>query len=750
MTSNLEKIWSTDINLLDNQLLTNNIDINQFTDPIEKYIKISQLADNLTNEEQNIINDPNFYDILKSQPQNLTSFQKLSQTVKQINQNILAQKFGNQNLTSHSNSISRYRQNPISRSNIRSNLSSRSILTSEIINQGFLNLLPFENSSKSSYEIEFLETYSPCDSDKISLISLNLSSLDVKKLKDQININFFDYNMMATTSCIIRAFTNSPENIHQLITNVHQIGNPSVYGIALDADLNKKSKQEEIAENFFILKYPKRGSLNHECFVAFKATNYLRQNCPNFMYIFDTFDCSIPVIAPDGKAINWCNKYDNQDNTIYAILENCHPNISFSEFCKNCSLKDFIRYYFQIVLAIREGYLKYKFTHYDMHTGNILLRKVSSDKFYIPYETLQGIIYLESLEYISTIIDYGFSYIEVDSQHFGFNLKLPKGVYIQALPITDVYKLLCSSLFLMKKYNNPTFENAKYLLNFFIDSSDYEQFINQQLLNNFYLPLIPEVIKINYDDYIDYCLEFITKMKISDIIQKNNPNGKILKCGYSEDKMMASNIIKKCNTSNYYLNTVGVPLSSTTTINIITFLDFYNLHKKLSEEHIINTIKLKQIQDNFLKNYSEAFSKERIEIKKIIDQINLNNNQIYYFPKNDPKKILNPEVLKLTSIYTTKNVEFLQLYQNLLDRLKIGRYIQKVYQLKSPNKFIDYYNSIENYLRENQIYKNTIINHYYENVKFLKINQGIYPEIKNSPYKYYWEDYMKLKEVMQN
>lgn len=833
MTSNLEKIWSTDINLIDNQLLNNGIDINNFQNPIDKYMNISQLNSKiLTPEELSIINNDQFYNIIESQSNNLTPFQKFLQTVKQINQNIWEEKFKkpiryhskpyNSPINHDFNSQKYYRSNspidqisnppksyhsnsPINQISNRSNSSidpasksyhsnssithgsnrsnssinpasdlskpynfnsqtsnpaisyrSNGLLSSEIINQGFVNLssISSEIYLESKYEFEFLETYSPCDLDKISLISLNLPSLDIKKLKDLIDVNFYDYNIMSTTSCIIRAFTNSPENIHQLITNVHQIGTPSVYGIALDADLNN-------AENFFIFKFPKNGNLNHECFVAFKATNYLRKFCPNFMYIFDTIDCSIPVIGPDGKVINWCNKSENPNNNkMYAILENCLPNISFSEFCKQCSLKDFIRYYFQIVLAIREGYLKYKFTHYDMHTGNILLRKVSSNKFYIPYETLQGTIFLESLEYISTIIDYGFSHIEItvpesyplenNSRQFGFDLKLPKGVYREALPITDVYKLLCTSLFIMKNNNNNTFENAKYLLNFFIGSStDYNEFLNQQSLNNFYLPLIPKVTQINYDSYVDYCLEFIEKMKISDIVQKTEPNGKILKCGYSEDKMMTSNIIKKCNTSNYYLNAVGLPLSGTNSfeVNIITFLDFYNLHKQLSEEHIINTVKVKQVQDNFLKNYSDAFTKERIEIKKIIDQINLNNSKIYYFP-NDSKKILNPEVLKLTGIYTTKNILFLQLYKDLTERLKIGRYIQKVYQLKSPNKFIDYYNSIEDYLIKNQTYKNTVIKHYYENVKFLKINQNMYPTVKDSPYKYYWEDYMELGKII--
>ena len=87
-----------------------------------------------------------------------------------------------------------------------------------------------------------------------------------------------------------------------------------------------------------------------------------------------------------------------------------------TRYLKDASFADWFNLYLQVLFSLRLAHTQLDYTHYDLHTGNVLVRQLTDyeGSFYIPYTTERGTEYL-LVERIASIIDYGFSHIRINS-----------------------------------------------------------------------------------------------------------------------------------------------------------------------------------------------------------------------------------------------------------------------------------------------------------------------------------------------
>lgn len=277
--------------------------------------------------------------------------------------------------------------------------------------------------------------------------------LNTEEIKKLARNRFYDVNAMKAIACSLDSITylpeagglTAPERIRHWFRGVQQIGEESVEGYAMEGTFGK-------AYDLFILKAPSsKTGLTHEIIVGMYCTNKMRAFNPNFSYVYGYMKCSPPVIdAKTTEVISYC--YGKND-VEYAIYENIADSISMREFSKTCTGKEWLEAYLQVILALLDAHDRFKFTHYDLHPGNVLVqKKLRFDKnetrsggaapFQIKYPFRGKDVYLTTSN-LARIIDYGVGYFEYMSQSYGRSGSERYSIFRdRSFPMADAYKLL--------------------------------------------------------------------------------------------------------------------------------------------------------------------------------------------------------------------------------------------------------------------------------------------------------------------
>lgn len=339
-----------------------------------------------------------------------------------------------------------------------------------------------------------------CSYDLMNYIRYRMGSLNPEVIKRILTTKFYEYELMKMIECLFESLIdinyNVPSNriIQHFLELDKVIGANSAYGYAIVTDFENK-------EGLFITKISKGDpyELIHEAFIGMHIINKLRQTVPNFVYTIGVFDCSYPILSANNFVETWC---DMKSDKRYIVYENVAPSKSLNSMLKTIDTKTFINFYLQILLALREAYNKYKFTHYDLHTENVLIRKL--DKSYaIEYNTPRGKRYIET-DQLAVIIDFGQSRAEINGVSYGYyGLESFGNLATVANPLFDAYKLLMFSLFTLIETNKQTFNEVSKLYSFF-SNADVRQEVKKQRKLFFVLP--PSTAKFGIDGYIDYVI----------------------------------------------------------------------------------------------------------------------------------------------------------------------------------------------------------------------------------------------------
>jgi hypothetical protein len=275
-------------------------------------------------------------------------------------------------------------------------------------------------------------------------------------------------------------------------SDLKRIGKESVYGMAFKGRLRG-------TEDLFVIKTSQRaGPANwmvlHELIVGRRLNQLRKLGIPNFAYVYGSFSCAPPVVDDDGKVLRWCS--DEEEKRNYVVYENVKAEKTAQEYvAETLDVRRFASLFLQLSIASSVVNFRFPYTHYDLHTENVLMREPPegiTGEFYIPYTNSKGSTYYVLSDKIATIIDFGMAYVD----GYGAPVETPElaGAYTnKRLPIHDIFKFVCFVSYVC--FGKGTSQDVKdylvYALSFFLgDVSEREvvAFLRDQKKNLFNLP----------------------------------------------------------------------------------------------------------------------------------------------------------------------------------------------------------------------------------------------------------------------
>jgi len=285
-------------------------------------------------------------------------------------------------------------------------------------------------------------------------------TMRAEDIEEALKEGYDDANILRTLMCMNNTLVLYPggssfgrnQKVRDFIRKLRQIGAESVTGYALLADIKGRKKE---GEGLMVVKVPRRNDENqrlnqiHEYFVGVYGTNLLRSKIPNFAFILGIFQCSPPYIdtknGEDREALTYCQNTNLENQVYYLLYENVKDSKTLADFITNgCTFEEYLNILVQVVFALDIAYRKIDFTHYDLHTDNVLIRELPSE-IYIPYELENETYYLRT-KYVATIIDLERSHIKYNGKDFGFSF-IEASIFPDiSYPLADIYKLLMFSL----------------------------------------------------------------------------------------------------------------------------------------------------------------------------------------------------------------------------------------------------------------------------------------------------------------
>lgn len=213
----------------------------------------------------------------------------------------------------------------------------------------------------------------------------------------------------------------------------------------------------------------------YEYFIGSMGINKLRNMVPNFCYTLGIFKCN-PLPLDDYKidTDKFCSN-DRSDSRFYVIYEKINGE-SLHSYCTNMKTdrdRDMlISYLIQIVLALQIAQREISFVHYDLHSDNIMIRKLPAP-IVVEYK-IDDKIYKVETDAIPTIIDYGFSHFVYQGIPFGMkDIKSVEIVPTKTSKGYDLHKLL--NFIMYSTFNVKLKQSFKYLswmLNYYENQED--------------------------------------------------------------------------------------------------------------------------------------------------------------------------------------------------------------------------------------------------------------------------------------
>lgn len=461
-------------------------------------------------------------------------------------------------------------------------------------------------------EKRYLQGARACPVSQLEDLQDALGGLHPKDFKLALSKGFYNPRFMRALACVTDSiFFSEPvqkgavspsQRLKEWFRNLKQIGAPSVEGYAIRSDFGPDA--DNVAHDVFVIKVPQNpqtGDLLHELFVGWQL-NKLRAYIPNFTYVFGGWKCAPPIIGTNKDVSSWCNNSNPSSSVNYIAYENVAPSKSIRQYIKDgCTFQQWLNKYMQVLYSLSEANKLFDYTHYDLHTENVLVRTIDSPLFSIPYQTEKGKTEYLATEDIATLIDYGFSHVKVDGENFGVYHAIFDSVFPQrGFYLHDAYRLLMWSLYDMKAAKNmAAFQGAAQILKFFNSAEPAEKLVDEQRPYYYFLPFSNKVAFLTLFDLTRY----IRATVATPFITEQPTTQRVLGCDGTDACSSGSGLIKM----------IGMGSGPTAE----NFFEFYDLVTRLNAEG-----KTKEIQDVISKfDYHTARGKEINEYNQLISDL---------------------------------------------------------------------------------------------------------------------------------
>jgi len=279
------------------------------------------------------------------------------------------------------------------------------------------------------------ETIRNVDSDSINNIVTKKFTLgnNMKDILCYINTKF--ENGIQHINSANNIYRLNPKKFKEIFTHIKELENYNrgANGIVLTAKMFEKV--DVIIKISSGAYYDNIESEYRECNIGLHFINKMRNIVPSFVYTFSG------IMGNEKELIEKKLSKIKTDNilSVYEKIDGESVAVSMPSMSK----ERFLLIFLQILISIEIAQREFKFVHYDLHTSNVLLKKLSR-----PYEYS---VLLDTEEYkfvvdeIPVIIDFGLSHVEKDGKTF---MPFVDEVDSRAItynvynPIKDIYHFL--------------------------------------------------------------------------------------------------------------------------------------------------------------------------------------------------------------------------------------------------------------------------------------------------------------------
>lgn len=143
--------------------------------------------------------------------------------------------------------------------------------------------------------------------------------------------------------------------------------------------------------------------------IVMQKTNEMRKYIPHFCCSFGYFNVPISSYYYAEKT----NPFAKEEIYVDVLItEYIQDSITFCKILSECNYNEIISILKQTLLALYIAQEKMKFTHYDLHTDNILIRKCEKNAVFVYILTPDHIYVIDTFGNSPVIIDFGFSYAD--------------------------------------------------------------------------------------------------------------------------------------------------------------------------------------------------------------------------------------------------------------------------------------------------------------------------------------------------
>ena len=193
-----------------------------------------------------------------------------------------------------------------------------------------------------------------------------------------------------------------------------------------------------------------------------------------------------------------CFQYKNQFHIATEFID----GISLKTFIKNKSntFTDFLNIFFQILLGLELAQNKLNFSHYDLHSDNVILVPLNQ----IFTVSLYGYNYIIKHNYKPIMIDFGLSSIHTKGKTLGQTSLETKGIYNYLSPGYDIYVFLLFCLDISQNSNLSIFKGITDLLMFFKNETNLSM---ELLTSNHIKSLRKGICNLIPNQFIQYMVQ---------------------------------------------------------------------------------------------------------------------------------------------------------------------------------------------------------------------------------------------------
>ena len=299
---------------------------------------------------------------------------------------------------------------------------------------------PYGYKKREQLELELLDSKNyllyedeleQCDKFYNSVFLENNGTIDIKYVSDTIYLKFFNPSIMNGYICLLKSIIKYNkywgkeipllgEGIQKYFSNINKLstgGQGSVFSVKLTSSIN----------NLLLIKVAniKQYELLHE-FLIGNTLNKLRSLVPNFIYVYGMFRCD-QFQFNESVDVNYAPKFcltksfeKDKEYTYYMLseyiqgktLRECLINM-YELFRGNLEIayEGLLSWIVQTFKALDVAHTYYKYTHYDLHCDNVIIRTLTdtTEHMYVYYPPNVFGVYAVIKTYIGipTIIDFG-------------------------------------------------------------------------------------------------------------------------------------------------------------------------------------------------------------------------------------------------------------------------------------------------------------------------------------------------------